>query len=77
MPTAGLRLLQNNKALKHCRRNVRCGGSLRLLQNNKALKHSFHFSASLRCLRLLQNNKALKQASIPNCKGLRFKTITK
>ena len=33
-----LRLLQNNKALKHALRIASIGSGLRLLQNNKALK---------------------------------------
>ncbi len=34
----GLRILQNNKALKHIGSLFELGRSLRILQNNKALK---------------------------------------
>ena len=60
MPGFSLRVLQNNKALKHAFRNLNSEQCLRVLQNNKALKPSLHTPSFFVSLRVLQNNKALK-----------------
>ena len=61
----GLRILQNNKALKPGAALDSVTVSLRILQNNKALKPLRRNTLTIRSLRILQNNKALKLKSPP------------
>ena len=57
---SSLRVLQNNKALKHKSHTRTVPFCLRVLQNNKALKRIQYIVLSRCRLRVLQNNKALK-----------------
>ena len=62
----GLRIYQNNKALKLVIGLLMPFVCLRIYQNNKALKHSCEYYYYCAGLRIYQNNKALKP--LPVCK---------
>ena len=60
MDLVGLRVFQNNKALKLITLGVPFDNCLRVFQNNKALKRDENIVNETYGLRVFQNNKALK-----------------